>query len=114
MWKQTIDKDDDIEDHLEGKIKLEEVEKHKYLGIWINSKGSNIDTVNERARKAIGNIKSIVTKLNDMKLGKHYFQTAVLFREIMFLGSLLYSIEVLFNITKNELKILDRSPQKIL
>ena len=73
-----------------------------------------MDTVKERVRKSIDNIENIVTKLKDMKLGKYFFQTAVLFRETMFLGSLLHSTEILFNITRTEMNLLQAQDNDLL
>ena len=102
-WVDTLE-NDGFEDNLNGKTDVLEVKHSKYLGVTIQEDSKNCITIKNKTNKAIGSIKTIVDKLNAMDLGKYYLEAAVLMRNSVLLGSLLYGTEVLNNLSAKDVK----------
>jgi hypothetical protein len=81
---------------------MSKVPQDKYLGNVIAGDGQNKKNVEERRNKAIGITVQIMTLLEEVCLGHHYFETAVLLRESLFINGILFNIEVCYGLTKEE------------
>ena len=71
-WKEeyrenTENGEVDLEDKYIGKIAIEEVNKQKYLGFVISSKGNNLENIQEIEKKSKGIVRTIMTKLEKLK-----------------------------------------------
>ena len=51
-----------------GKIAIEDVQKQKYLGFVISSKGDNLENIKEMEKKSFGVIRTIMTKLEKLNI----------------------------------------------
>ena len=83
-----------------------------YLGDVISGDGSNKLNIASRVSKGLGKIAEIISMIDNISLGKHYFKIALLLRESIFLSSILTNSEVWYRVTKSEieeLEIVDRS-----
>ena len=106
IWDSRYE-DDIIVDKYKGKAPIKETENKKYLGVYISTNGKNKATVEDKIKKAIWTIEKINNKLDLMKLGKYYFQTALFLRQSVLLSSLLYGTEVLFGLDESDLNKLE-------
>ena len=67
-----------------------------------------------KCNKAIGNMMEIKNKLDSLKLGKFFMEAAILVRNSVFVGSLLYGVEVLFNLSKKNINNLKKKDEEFL
>ena len=91
---------------------MERVSEDTYLGDIISEDGKNSKNIRSRIAKGVGIISEIMTLLESVTLGEHYFSTAVLFRESKFLNGILTNCDIWYGITKDEInqfESLDRS-----
>jgi hypothetical protein len=97
--------------HVHG-TKMPEVTSDTYLGDIISGDGSNKLNIENRVSRGQGKIAQILSMIDKISLGKHYFKIALLLRESIFLSSVLNNSEIWYRLTKNdleELEVLDRS-----
>ena len=84
------------------------VEQDKYLGdaiaTTIQSNGSNEINIRKRKGTAIGMKSQIMTILKSVSLGHFYFEIAILLRESLFIGSMMFNSEVWYSLTKAQVK----------
>ena len=88
------------------------VSSDTYLGDIICGDGSNKLNIENRVLKGLGKVAQIMSMVDKISLGKHYFKIALLLRESILLSSILTNSEVWYRLTKTdleELEILDRS-----
>ena len=91
---------------------MQEVKSDTYLGDIVSGDGSNKLNIESRVSKGMGKIAQIMSMVEKISLGKHFFKIAFLLRETIFLSSILTNSEVLYRLTKpdvDELELLDRS-----
>ena len=96
---------------------MPEAASDTYLGDVISGDGSNKLNIQSRVSKGLGRIAQIMSMVEKISLGRHYFKVAFLLRESIFLSSVLTNSEVWYGVTKadlEELEILDRSLLKII
>ena len=84
-----------------------EVSEDVYLGDIISADGKNTKNIRNRIAKGTGVICEIINILNTVTLGEHYFATAVLLRESLFLNSILTSAEIWYDFRKEEISDLE-------
>ena len=60
--------DIELKEKYVGKIAVEEVKEQKYLGFILSSKGNNLANIQSLEKKSYGVIRTILTKLNNLKL----------------------------------------------
>ena len=88
------------------------VHSDTYLGDVISGDGSNKLNISKRISKGHGKIAQIISMIEGISLGKHYFRIAVLLRDSLFLSSILNNSEVWYKVTEGEieeLELLDRT-----
>ena len=91
---------------------MPEVASDTYLGDVISGDGSNKLNIQSRVSKGLGKIAQIISMVEKISLGRHYFKVAFLLRESIFLSSVLTNSEVWYGVTKTdleELELLDRT-----
>jgi hypothetical protein len=80
------------------------VTEDTYLGDIISSDGRNTKNITSRIHKGHGKITEIMTILETTPLGPHYFKTALLLRESLFLNSILTNADIWVGLTNEEIK----------
>ena len=86
---------------------MKEVKEDTYLGDIISADGKNESNIKNRIGKGLGKINDIMTMLEKVTLGEHYFSTAMVLRESSFLNSVLGSAECWYNFNKEDIKQLE-------
>ena len=72
---------------------MQEVTHDKYLGDIVSSNGKTDLNIKSRVEKGLGNVTKIMNMLEKVTLGNHYFKTALLMRESIFLSGMLTNAE---------------------
>ena len=62
-----------------GEVPIGKTTEYKYLGFMISAKGDNMVNINAMKRKSIGIIRTLIQKLEDMKLKNYYLECAMIF-----------------------------------
>ena len=93
---------------------MEEVSEDDYLGDVISADGKNSKNFNKRISRGMGLISQIINMLDIVSFGHYYIETAMLFRESVFLNSLLNNMEVWYGITSKEMKTLEDLDMSLL
>ena len=85
---------------------MEEKHEEKYLGDIVSSDGRNIKNIKSRIAKGTGIVNKILTMLDGIPFGKHYFKVGVLLRDSLLVSSMLFNCEAWYNLTSAELDML--------
>ena len=94
--------------------KMATVFKDKYLGDILSSDGSNDATLNDRKGKAIGCLNNIISILDTISFGHHYFKILITLRESMFINCVLTNSEVWFGLRESDLKEIEDIDRTLL
>ena len=111
-WKEleVIDEEtgmEKIEDVYSGRETMKESDDEKYLGDVIANDGRNIKNIKARVNKGIGIINKIISMLDAIPMGSHYFEIAIILRSSLLTSSMLCNSESWYNITTAEMKLLE-------
>ena len=98
----------DMIEKYEGKIEIEQVEEYTYLGFVISSTGDNMAHIRKMKKQSIGVIKRIISKLESLNLRKYFYECSKLFMNVMLRPSILYSIEMCYNMKEIEVRQIER------
>ena len=93
---------------------MKTVESHLYLGDTVASDGSNALNIKTRVAKGHVVIKNILDILEGTHFGDHYVKAMKLLRESMFLSVVTNNLEVSFNLSKKDLKLLEDFDQMLI
>ena len=96
-----------VEEYL-GEVPIGQTKEYKYLGFVISSEGNNMTNINALKKKSIGVIRTIIQKLDALKLQKYYFECSIIFMNVMLRGSILYASETYYNLTELQLRNIER------
>ena len=118
-WKTTHEDnkfsgESELVETYEGLIAIDETTKQKYLGFIISSKGNNMENIREMKNKSIWIIRKTFKKLNGLHLQKYYFESAMIFLNVMLRSSILYASETYYNLKETELRQLERIEEGFL
>ena len=94
--------------------KISEVDNEKYLGDRIDRSCTNKENIKDRKQKAIGIVSQIMTLLDDICLGKYYFQTAVRLREYYLVNGILFNSEVWYDLKEKDIRELEEIDETLL
>ena len=83
--------------------KISKVSHETYLGDVLSDDGKNTKNVKNRISKGIGIISRIMRILESVTLGEHYFVTAMLLRETVFVNGILTNVEVWYGLKESEI-----------
>ena len=97
----------DFKDVYDGVQLMEEKEEDKYLGDVISKDGKNIKNIKARIAKGTGIVNKILTILDGIHFGKHFFKVGVLLRNTLLVSSVLFNSEAWYNVTSAELNLLE-------
>ena len=84
--------------------RMVEVSEDTYLGDIISADGRNYKNIQSRVGKGIGIISKIMSKLENITFGEHYFSTAKLLRESLFLNGILTNAEIWYGLSDADIK----------
>ena len=79
-------------------------DRETYLGDLLTTDNKIDQNIIARCNKGMGKINGIISLLQEVSFGPHYFKMAILFRSSMLLSSKLCNSEVLYGITKSHIK----------
>ena len=79
------------------------------MGDILTTDGRIDQNITERYNKGMGKINEIMSMLQEVSFGPHYFQMAMLFRESILLSSMLCCSEVLYGVTKAHIEKLEQA-----
>ena len=85
-----------------------------YLGDVISDDGQNTKNIKNRISKGLGIISEIMNILESVTLGVHYFSTAILLRESLFLNGILTNCEIWYGLNKSEIQELENLDRNLL
>ena len=97
----------ELNDTFEGDHYMEKKEEEKYLGDVIATDGRNFKNIKARIAKGTGIVNKILTMLDGIPFGKHYFEVGVILRDSLLVSSMLFNSEAWYNLTNNELNLLE-------
>ena len=110
-WKE-VEMENDITGEIEtkdiydGDHLMEEKTEEKYLGDVIATDGRNIKSIKSRISKGKGIVTKILTMLEGIPFGKHYFEVGIILRSSLLASSMLFNSEAWYNLTKAELDLI--------
>ena len=90
------------------------ISKSTYLGDIVSADSKNDLNIQSRVAKGIGNITRVMNILDKVTLGSHYFKTALLLRESLFLSALLTNAESWHGITASQINQLESIDKLLL
>ena len=91
--KNTTTGEIDFVESYEGQVEMENTKTHKYLGFVLSNIGDNLVNINSMKNKSIWIIRKIFTRLDGLHLKKYYFESAIIFLNVMLRSSVLYACE---------------------
>ena len=94
--------------------KMEKVDEDTYLGDIISADGKNTKNLKNRISKGLGIISQIMNILESVTLGEHFFSTAVLLRESLFINGILTNCEIWYGLNKSEIHELESLDRNLL
>ena len=83
-------------DEYAGYHDMKKADSEKYLGDILSSDGKNLRNINARKNRGTGIVTQIMTKLEDICFGRHFFKVAIILRNSHLISSLLTNAEVHF------------------
>ena len=93
---------------------MKKVDTVKYLGDYLSSDGSNTVNVLKREQKGVGINSQLISLINDISLGGHYFKIGLLYRDTNLINGLLFNSEVWYGLKKTEIEILEAIDEMFL
>ena len=114
LEKESSEDKTALKDVYNGKSKVKTVEKYDYLGNTIENDGSNKETINDRTAKGQGVIRDIIQILEGCFFGDHFLEALIIMRNSKLMSVLTYNVEIIHNISKNEIDMLDRIDLQLL
>ena len=106
--------DSDLVETYEGQVDIEQTDQQRYLGFMLSSKSDNMVNISEMKKKSVWIIRKIFTRLEGLSLKKYYFESAIIFLNIMLRSSILYACETYYNLKETELRQLERIEEDFL
>ena len=101
-WEEN--KTEITSDVWKGEEEMELKAEEKYLGDIISSDGNNFKNIQERVNKGKGIIRNILSMLEGIPFGKYFFEVAIILRNSLLVGSVLFNCEAWYNLPKNRTK----------
>ena len=104
----------DLVETYDGTVAIDKTDQQKYLGFMLSSKGDNMKNINEMKNKSVWIINKIFNRLNSLNLKKYFFESAIIFLNVMLRSSILYASETYYNLKETELRALERIEESFL
>lgn len=118
-WKESYVENGDtgevdlVESYI-GEVEIEEVTEQRYLGFVISASGNNLCNIKAMENKSIGLIRTIMNKLECLKLRQYYFECAIILMKTILRSSILYAGECYYNLTETQLRSIERIEENYL
>ena len=93
----------ELNENYTGKVAIKEVKEQKYLGFILSSSGNNMVNIQAMEKKSIGIIRTILSKLENLKLGKYYFECSKILMNVILRGNILYAGECYYDLKEQDL-----------
>ena len=93
---------------------METIEEDKYLGDIIMNNGKNTKNIKARKDKGEGIRKQIIAMLEDVCFGPFEFEVADIWRNSLFINSILTNSETWYNLSKTEVDQLEQIDEQLL
>ena len=93
---------------------ISSVSNEKYVGDIVSNNGRHTANIKARRSKGIGVVNEILSILNHMGLGSHYFKAGMLLRTAMLHQVLLCNAEAWLRLGANEIRMLERVDELLL
>ena len=90
---------------------MQKIKHTTYLGDIVAANSKNDLNIQSRVAKGMGNVTKIINMLEKVTLGCHYFKTAMMLRQSIFLSAMLTNCESWHNVTAtniNQLEAVDK------
>ena len=118
-WNEEVVKDFvtgeiSVKDFVGSTHVIESTENERYLGDLISRDGKNILNIKSRVAKGIGIVNKIITMLNNLPIGRRYFEIAMILRDSLLISSMLFNSVAWYNITNTELSLLETVDTQLL
>ena len=97
-----------------GKVQIKTVNSHVYLGTVIENSGSDKLNIQSRFSKGQAMIRDIFQILEGSYFGSFYFDVVKLLRESMLISVITHNLEISFNLTEKEVKMLNDLDMQLL
>ena len=75
---------------------------------------TNDKSISNRADKSIGTVSEIMTILQEVNFGSHYFEMAALLRNSLFVSKILFNSEVWYDVNGKQLNMLEKKDKILL
>ena len=75
---------------------------------------SNTANIRSIRNKSYGTIKTILSKWNGLNLRKYYFESGMIFLNVMLRSSILYGSETYYDLKEGELRALERIEESFM
>ena len=93
---------------------MKNISHDRYLGDIVSADGRNDQNINSRVSKGLGLVNQVMNMLEKVTFGSHYFTTAILFRESIFLSGILTNAESWHGLTKAHVEQLESVDRLLL
>ena len=111
-WTEKHNKEDQLIDTFEGKLKMKNFSEQKYLGFIISEDGSNMKNIEAKGKRSIGIIKQIQFLVQG--LGKYTIECGMIYLNSLLRSSILFAAEAMYNIKESEYRKLERIEEDLL
>ena len=105
---------DILEENFDGKVEIENVEKQKYLGFILSSRGNNMENIKEMKKKSVWVSRKILNRLQSLNLNQYFFECGIIFLKVILRSTILYGSETYYNLKENELRALERIEESFI
>ena len=116
-WKveyQVDATEDKLVEIFDGKSEIEMTDKQKYLGFFLSSEGDNMVNIKEMQKKSVWVSKKIFNRLYSLNLKQYFFESAMIFLNVILRSSILYGAESYYNLKEKEIRTLERIEENFL
>ena len=103
-----------LKDKENGRTELKSSKSEKYLGDVSSVDGKNNKNIAERVAKGCGITKQIMQKLEDIVFGPFYFEVASIFRQSLFMNSILLNSEAWYNLKIKNIEELEKVDEALI
>ena len=93
---------------------MDDSEKEKYLGDFIDSSGTITSTIEDRKYKGYAMAAEIISILDEIPLGQHRMEIGLLLRQAMLINSMLFNSEAWHSIREKDVKMLEAVDEYLL
>ena len=111
-WDINYDEDDNIIETEGIKTPMIEKEEVKYLGFVISGNARNVKNITARRNKSSNTLRNIKSMIQG--LGTYTVESGIIYFKSLLRSSLLYAAETYYNITKQELRLIETKEEECL